>query len=59
MKGFKLILSVVCAIIAIAAAVTAIVIFRQQIAEFFTEVKIKVDTKKLKKNGEFDDYADI
>lgn len=59
MKGFKLILCIVCAIVAIAAAVTAIVVFKNQIAEFCIDVKSKIDEKKVRNNGEFADYADI
>ena len=59
MKGHKLILCVVCACVAIAAAVTAIIIFRNEIAELFVDLKSKIDEKKLQHNGEFADYADI
>lgn len=59
MKGIKLILCIVCAVVAIGAAVAAIVLFRNQIADFFADVKAKVDEKKLKKNGEFADFADV
>ena len=59
MKEHKLILYAICVIVTVAAAVTAIIIFRNEIAEFFMDVKSKIDEKKLQHNGEFADYADI
>ena len=58
MKGYKVLLCVVCAVITIVAAVTAIIIFRNEIAEFFEEVKDKIDAKRLSRD-ESADYADI
>ena len=59
MKAHKLILCAICVFVTVAAAVTAIIIFRNEIAEFFVDVKSKFDEKKLHHNGEFADYADI
>ena len=59
MKGHKLILCAVCALVTVVAAVTAFVIFRNEIAEFFTDIKEKVDIKNFRKNGEYADYADM
>ena len=59
MKGYKLILCAVCAFVTVVAAVTAIVIFRNEIIEFFADIKEKVDFKKLRRNGEYADYADM
>ena len=59
MKGYKLIICAVCAFVAVAAAVTAIIIFRNEIAEFFVDIKSKIDEKRIQHNGEFADYADI
>ena len=59
MKGHKLILCAVCVFVTIVAAITAIVIFRNEIAEFFVDIKSKIDEKKLWHNGEFADYADM
>ena len=59
MKGSKLILCAICVVVTIIAAVTAIIIFRNEIAEFFVDVKSKIDEKKIQRNGEFADYADI
>ena len=62
MKGHKLLICAIGAAIAIVAAVTAIIIFRNEIAEFFLDVKEKVEKvghKVLRRNGEYSDYADV
>ena len=59
MKGYKLILCAVCAFVTVVAAVTAIVIFRNEIVDFFADIKEKVDIKKFRRNGEYADYADM
>ena len=59
MKGNKLILCAVCAFVTVVAAVTAVVLFRNEIAEFFVDVKEKIDFKRFRRNGEYADYADM
>ena len=59
MKGNKLLLYAVGAFVAVAAAVTAILIFRNEIAEILADVKDKIDFKRFQRNGEFADYADV
>ena len=59
MKGNKLLLCAICAFITIAAAITAIIVFRNEIADLFVEIKDKVDIKKIRRNGEYADYADM
>ena len=60
MKGSKIILSTICVLVTIAAAITAILIFRNEIAFFLAEAKEKIDEKKwFKRNGEYADYADV
>ena len=65
MKGNKLLICVICTFVAVATAVTAIIIFRKQIADFFVDIKervdikSKVDFKKFRRNGEYADYADV
>ena len=59
MKGHKLILCAICAFVTITAAITAIIIFRNEIAELFVDIKSRFDEKKLQHNGEFADYADM
>ena len=59
MKGTKLVLCALCAFVTIVAAVTAIIIFRNEIAYFFADVKDKIDEKRVRRNGEYADYADM
>ena len=59
MKGNKLLPYAFCGIIAVAAAVTAIYFFRNEIAYFFVDIKEKIEERKLRRNGEYTDYADI
>ena len=59
MNGNKLLLCAICAFVTIVAAITAIVIFRNEITEFFMDVKDKIDIKKFRNNGEYADYADM
>jgi len=59
MKGTKLVLCAVCAFVTVVAAITAIVIFRNEIAYFFVDIKEKIDEKRFRRNGEFADYEDL
>jgi len=59
MKGNKLLVCVICTVVAVAAAVAAIVIFKKEIADFFVDIKDRVDIKKFRRNGEYADYDDI
>ena len=59
MKGTKLILCAVCAFVTIIAAVTAIVMFRNEITDFFADLLGKIEDKRYRNNGEFADYADL
>ena len=60
MKGYKLVLCAVCAFITVLAAITAILIFKNEIIDFFVDVKEKVGSKILRRNGgEYADYADV
>ena len=59
MKGHKILVYAVCGFVAVAAAITAIYIFRNEIADFFVDIKSRIDEKRLQHNGEFADYADI
>ena len=58
MKGTKLVLCALCVFVTIVAAVTAIIIFRNEIAYFFADIKDKIDEKRVRRNGEYEDYAD-
>ena len=59
MKVSKLIFSLICVFVAIVAIVTAIVIFRNEIADCCANFKDKISRNKCCNNGEFSDYADI
>jgi len=58
MNGKKLLLCAICALVTIIAAITAIIIFRNEIAYFFVDMKDKIDEKKCCRDGEYADYAD-
>ena len=51
MKGNKLVFAAVAAFVFIAAAVAAIYIFRNEIADFFVDVKSRIDEKLLHLNS--------
>jgi len=59
MKRTKVVLCVICAFLTIITAITAIIIFRNEIACFCVDIKDKIDEKKLRRNGEYADYADM
>ena len=54
-----MLLCAVCVFVTVIAAITAIIIFRNEIAEFFVDVKDKIDLNKFRRNGEYADYADM
>ena len=51
MKGNKLIFAAIAAFVFIAAAVTAIYIFRNEIADFFVDIKARIDEKMMQVQG--------
>ena len=53
MKGNKLLFAAIAAFVFIAAAVTAIYIFRNEIADFFVDIKARIDEKLISNNGEY------
>jgi len=53
MKGNKILFAAIAAFVFIAAAVTAIYIFRNEIADFFVDIKARIDEKLLSGNGEY------
>ena len=59
MRESKLLLCAACAFVTVVAAVTAIVIFRNEIAEFFVDIKERIDIQKFRRNGEYADYAEM
>ena len=60
MKATKVIVSFISIFVFAAAAVTAIVLFRDQIKDFFCETAAKLNSgKKNFTSEEFEDFADI
>jgi len=51
MKGSKLLFAAVAAIIFVAAAAVAIYVFRNEIADFFVDIKARIDEKIINRNG--------
>ena len=59
MKSSRILIYAICGIVFIAAAATAIYIFRNEIADFFVDIKAKIDEKRLRRAGEYSDYEDV
>ena len=54
MKGNRLVFAALGAFVFIAGAVVAIYIFRNEIADFFVDIKARIDEKLLNRdNGEY------
>lgn len=61
MKLGRLLIVAIAAILAVAAATTAIVYFRDEILELMSDLRKRLDLKKsmIFHNNEYTDYADI
>ena len=59
MKNKKPLLSIICVVVAIVAIITAIIIFRNEIASCCANLKVKIDGNKINNKEEFEDYADV
>jgi len=59
MKSNKLLIYAICGFVAVAAAIAAIYIFRNEIADFFVDIKARIDEKRLHSEGEYADYEDV
>ena len=59
MKCNKVLVYAVCGFVAVAAAVTAVYVFRNEIADFFVDIKARIDEKRLSVGGEYADYEDV
>ena len=60
MKNTKIIVSLISAFVFAAAAVAAVVLFKDQIKNFFCETAAKLNSgKKNFTSEEFEDFADI
>jgi len=51
----KIVFAAIAAVVFVAAAATAIYVFRNEIADFFVDIKARIDEKLLSRNGEFVD----
>ena len=55
MKSNKILVAAIAAFIFVAAAAAAIYVFRNEIADFFVDIKARIDEKILNRNGEYVD----
>ncbi|MCL2366083.1 MAG: hypothetical protein FWC75_03440 [Oscillospiraceae bacterium] len=55
MNNNKILIYAICGFVAVAAAVTAVYLFRNEIADFFVDIKARIDEKRLGSAGEFAD----
>ena len=56
MKDNKILIYAICGFVAVTAAVTAVYLFRNEIADFFVDIKARIDEKRL--NNPIAEYAD-
>ncbi len=61
MKKTRTIIAIIAAAVIIGAAVAALIIYREEISNFFTDLRDKLCAKKetVPPKDEFDDYADV
>jgi len=59
MNGKKVLVYAICGFVAVAAAIAAIYVFRNEIADFFVDIKARIDEQRIKAEGEYADYADV
>ena len=57
MKGTKILLIAVGAFVAVAGAVVAVYVFRNEIAYFYADIKEKIE-KKLAKDGDLSEFIE-
>ena len=58
MKGSKILVIAIGGFVAVAGAIVAIYVFRNEIAYFFADIKAKVEEKLAKGNGDFADFVE-
>ena len=51
----KILVYAICGFVTVAAAVTAIYLFRNEIADFFVDIKARIDEKRLSAGAEYAD----
>ena len=59
MKGMKLVVSIVSALVVLAAAVAAVVIFQEELTKFYRDCCDYCKKTFSKKKDEFDDFVDV
>lgn len=61
MKLGRLVIFAITAVLAVSAAITAVVFFKEEIMEFLSDVKKRLDHDKtmIFHSNEYTDYADI
>jgi hypothetical protein len=58
MKGSKILIIAIGGFVAVAGAIVAIYVFRNEIAYFYADIKEKINEKLSKDNTEFADYVE-
>lgn len=53
MKGNRVLIAAIAAFVFVAAAAAAIYVFRNEIADFFVDIKARIDEKILNRGGEY------
>jgi len=53
LKGNKLVFVAIAAVVFIAAAAATIYVFRNEIADFFVDIKSRIDEKLLTRDAEY------
>ena len=58
MKGSKILIIAIGGFVAVAGAIVAVYVFRNEIAYFYADIKAKIEDKLIKRNGDFADYVE-
>ena len=58
MKGSKILIIAVGGFLAVAGAIVAIYVFRNEIAYFYADIKTKIEDKLAKRNGDIADFVE-
>jgi len=59
MREYKLIICAIGVGVALVAAVTAVMVFRNEIIDFFVGLKDTIEDKRFSRRTEYADYADM
>ena len=58
MKGSKIILIAVGGFVAVAGAIVAVYVFRNEIAYFYADIKAKIEEKLRNRTGDIADFVE-